>query len=449
MVENNKLLTPYDINLSQLDLIWSDGSAIDLRFVMIEMNIYEDIFTNTMSGNIVVSDSKNMFGKIPIQGNEYISIVFDKPGLEYPFKKTFRVYNIGGINNTATNLQIRINFTSEELLLSKSMAFSKVYNNMFISNMVKDIGRNLLKIDIKKFPDSQIEETNGLMDITIPYYNGFQAINWLASRATSRHIGGTYFFYENRDGYWFQSIQNLIKSGKSIATYNYNVKNVDTSRGDPNFTFYDISKYQIVKTPDSLESTMKGRYSGKLLTLDLIRQRFESKNLDGSKLYDDSNKLSSGKSFGNFNDKFGNQITNTFSNYVKFYPTNNGQNEAQYINGKQEIRKTNIENWMIERNAQILQLLGIRLKLIIPGNNFIKVGDIIEVNIPSIEPQLGKDSNEKYRKLDPYLSGNYIITAIRHRITPERYESVVEICRDTLKKSLPSSDNFNPTLRNI
>jgi len=429
--------TPYEFDLQKLDFITSQGQKVDLRGIFTDLNIFEDIFANCMSGNLTVTDSTNIFGYIVASGNEFLHIVLDKPGLNKPIDKQFRVFNRPNISQMKpTNQSVTLGFCSEELLVSKSLTFSKVYSSMLISDMAKDIATNILKIDSKNFPDNNIEVTKGMVDITIPYYNPLQGLNWLASKATSSYVGASYFFFENQKGYNFKSLQNMMDITQPVATYNYSIKNVDND--DPNTDFYNVDKYSIIQTPDTLDALMNGARSGKLMTLDVLRQQFIAKDLNADDLFNASVSVASGKPYSDFTNRIGKQSADSYGGYRKFYPTNLGQNQAEYIKGKQQVNPSNIENWLIERNAQIMQILGNRVKIVIPGNNLLKVGDIICFNLPSIESQTDQSGGQQ-RKLDPYFTGNYLISAMRHHVTVKLYECVAELCRDTLNRGVPGA----------
>ncbi len=437
--------TPYDFLLSKLDFISSQGQVVDLRGIFIDLNIFEDIFANVMSGNVTITDSTNIFGYVTATGNEFIHIILDKPGLNKPINKQFRVFNRPNIAQyKPTNQRVTLGFCSEELLVSKSLTVSKVYSNMLISDMVKDIALNLLKVDPVNFPDQNIEVSKGMANITIPYYNPLQSLNWLASKATSSYVGASYFFFENQKGFNFKSLQNLMDVKQVVATYNHSIKNVsDQSPGvsNPNLDFFNVDKYEIVRVPDTLDNLIHGTFSGKLRTLDILRQQYVSKNLNADDLFNASVSVAGGKAYNNFANRLGNQSADSYGGYIKFYPTNLGQNQADYIKSKQQVNPSNIENWLIERNAQIMQILGNRLKVVIPGNNILKVGDVICFNLPSVEPQEGQNENETKRKFDPYFSGNYMISALRHHVTIKHFETVMELCRDTVVKNFPGASN--------
>lgn len=159
--------------------------------------------------------------------------------------------------------------------------------------------------------------------------------------------------------------------------------------------------------------------------------------------------LGKGKQYNNFEDRLGHTAPTSYESYRRFYPTNIGQPNANYIQGKQHINQNNVEHWLLERQSMITQLCSIRVKIVIPGNNSLDVGDIIKFNMPSIEPQQGVEEGSIDRKLDPYFSGNYMITAIRHHLDIKQFETVLELCKDSLVQDMPGSTNTNKTIGTI
>lgn len=440
---NNQMATPFDFVLNDLSFITSAGQTVDLRAIFVELNIYQDLFSTVMSGSLIVTDSTNIFAYIVQQGAEFLHVSLDKPGLSAPIDRTFRVYNRNPIPNSPSNQTIKLNFCSEELMISKSLSFSKMYASMLVSDMAKDIAQNQLKLT--NMPDTNIEPTTGIQTLSISYLNPLQALNWLSSKATSNYVGASYLFYENTTGYNFQSLQHLMDVSSPVAVYNYSVKNI--ADNNSNLDFYDVSKYYVIKTPDSLESLVTGRNSGRLLTLDVLRQKFTIGELNADDLFNSSVTLGNAPAYNNFQNRRQEIPADSYGGYRKFYPTNKGQNQASYIQGKTQIDQTNVENWLIERNAQIMQLLGNRIKIVIPGNIKLKAGDVIQFNVPSIEPQVGPNEGETMRKLDPYMTGLWLTTAIRHHVTIRMFESVLELCRDSIQQAYPSAQNQNSTVK--
>ena len=72
-----------DYNLSHIDLINHRGEIIDLKYIVIELNIYESIFKNAVTGSIVITDAKNQMGRLEVQGLERIAFKLFSPGTNH------------------------------------------------------------------------------------------------------------------------------------------------------------------------------------------------------------------------------------------------------------------------------------------------------------------------------------------------------------------------------
>ena len=71
------------------------------------------------------------------------------------------------------------------------------------------------------------------------------------------------------------------------------------------------------------------------------------------------------------------------------------------------------------------------MQIIVPGDSQRRVGEMIRLNIPTVEPKEGR--------LDELMSGNYLISKIKHVISSEQneYNTVMEIVSDSFANPLP------------
>mgnify|MGYP006186270135 FL=1 len=60
--------------LDKCELISSAGISADLSKIIAEINIFEDIFSNALTGSIIITDTNNLVDNMPIIGQEYISL---------------------------------------------------------------------------------------------------------------------------------------------------------------------------------------------------------------------------------------------------------------------------------------------------------------------------------------------------------------------------------------
>ena len=156
-------------SIKKLDLISSTGQSINLAEVYVQLQIYQDIFAQCMSGKLLLIDSKETFSNFFLCGNEYLHVVIDKPGLNRPFERIFRVYKVGDrkpVSNTGQSYDIY--FCSDELISSNSILVSKSYKSSKIKDVILDILNKELKVEPNRI--AKLEDTQGNFDFIIPGY---------------------------------------------------------------------------------------------------------------------------------------------------------------------------------------------------------------------------------------------------------------------------------------
>ena len=123
-----------EFNLEKCELISSAGVSADISGNIAEINIFESIFSNAITGSIILTDTNNLVDNMPIIGQEYISLKISTPGLDdaeskYDFtKNVFCVYELGGKTPaTATSEVVELKICSPELLRNHRTRVSKAY----------------------------------------------------------------------------------------------------------------------------------------------------------------------------------------------------------------------------------------------------------------------------------------------------------------------------------
>ena len=69
-----------DYDLKNIFLHNHFGEVIDIKNLVQELNIYESIYKNALTGSIVIIDAQNLIAKLEIQGLERISFKLSTPG---------------------------------------------------------------------------------------------------------------------------------------------------------------------------------------------------------------------------------------------------------------------------------------------------------------------------------------------------------------------------------
>lgn len=422
------ILNASDYKIKSFMLYTSDGQAVDLTNLIIELNIYEDLFSSTMSGEVLLSDALDMMSIFAVHGNEYLKLSIDKPSLDHPIEKTFRVYSIKNRTyGTSQTLNYVINFCSEENILSSSLKISKSYKGKRISEMVYDIATNYLLIDPSRLV---VEDTEGAFDIIIPNMDPLQAINWLATRAYAQNKS-VYMFFENRDGFNFVSYETLA----GYPTYTKYFKSAKF--GDDNLKNAKIFTYlNAVEDFNIMKGIRYGSYSSSVIRYDIINRQFQSTLYNA---YDFKSKLLNKELLVNrATNRLGFNLYDSYLNSIKYVITNDAD---PYVN------PMSFELWLGPTIAKMGQITNFKMVGTLPGDVMLKVGATIDVEIPNMVSQ-----GQSY-EINEYRSGKYLISAVNHKFMAptfgKAYNTTIEFMTDSVNTAIPSAIDNSSILNEL
>ena len=175
--------------ISELKLMSSSGNVVDLSMAYIALSLFEDIFSSSMSGLVVVSDTNNILMNLPVTGQDYLSMKIVTPSLEKsPIDYTQTVFAVNKIDTRidADGAQVfQLHFISPELLRNERVRISKSYKST-ISNMVYDALNSAKYINTNK--EIFLEATKGIRKIVVPNSHPFDFIKKLAREAKSEEF---------------------------------------------------------------------------------------------------------------------------------------------------------------------------------------------------------------------------------------------------------------------
>ena len=438
---------PQDYSLKALTLLTPSIGAFDLKASFIEMSYFEDIFSNTVTGRLIISESEGFIEKFHLTGNEYIRVIFTKASdKNFDINILFRVYKISDrmlVGNMTTEGYI-LYFCSEELVLSEQYKISKSYPSTKISDIITDITQNYLKVPNNKAVN--IEKTQGIYDFIVPNFKPFEAINWLstyAQSATSGVFGADMLFFENKYGFNFASLQTLF-SQNTYRTYQYEPKNVDTKSQSVQDKFYSVISYKFMNTVDTLGAINSGQFANQLITVDPLLQRYITTNFNYSTYFDQATTLNKYPIVNGAQNRFGDAIYETPQAVIKMTAGNHGQKDVPYIGNKPGSFAHDIfaEVYIPNRTAQLTLSNYNKIKLVIDGDPGAAAGTTINFNLLSMTPR------PQDKKPDDFYSGKYLISAVKHTINIDSYTTVLEIVKDSATKQYITPDNNSKIWQN-
>ena len=447
----NGLIGSQDFTLDACLIVGNSGQPYEFKYMVVELNYFEDLYSNSVTGNMLISDSSQFIEKLEFNGNEVLILKFTKPGLEFPIEKSFRIFSVSNrtLTNT-TNENYKLNFCSEELYLSENILVSKSYKNKKVSDIVKDLTFNILKINPKKFLAANLEETDAVLNLIVPKMSPFETLNWLCYYAISKGSqtkGSSFFFYENREGFNFKSLQSLYKQ-QPYGTYTFEIKNMnnpdDARVRELSKDLHSVISYQHIKNYNALESTNNGSFSNRLITVNPIRLTYGVTDYDYNKEFVMTQKMNPMPLITNAIDRFGNSANTGYESVLKLAVSNSGNPANPYIKTHQtDTRENFIEETLPTRTAQVSQLDTNKIRLTIPGDPLIKVGDTLIFNLPSMSGVLD-------RSMDHFYSGKYLITAVRHKISQDsKFITMVEISKESLPNRYGMYNNESPAWKEL
>jgi hypothetical protein len=401
---------PGDVIIKTISL-FSDKGTVNMLEHVKGISIYESIFTPGVMVELSIWDTQNMSSELPILAGQRISIEIQTPGrksMKYDAVISKLRDGIPAENYRTKSYVIMA--TSPEVLRNASNQVTKSYNTN-ISSMISDIVKTYLGTKKKV----NIQDTRGVQKVLIQNQNPFDAIAMLRKRSvSSSDKSSSYVFFENQDGLNFKTLENLMSAdvGDRIFT------NDDTIRSDISKPmFRNIICYEQPQQMDAQKRIKLGglqnnvrKFDFKTLEYKVTQSKFNAsdfKNPDGTMKNPDASEMQQyGKSSA-----INRWVMHDSSKPDTFLADNLG------------------------KKVNALSIFGdSRLLLEVFGDSELTAGRVIEVK------NLENATTTNVPKEHHLLSGNYLITFIRHIIGPEgnnpRYTCSVEAIKGGYKEAV-------------
>ena len=447
--------------ISELKLMSSSGNVVDLSMAYTALSLFEDIFSSSMSGLVVVSDTNNILMNLPVTGQDYLSMKIVTPSLEKsPIDYTQTVFAVNKIDTRidADGAQVfQLHFISPELLRNERVRISKSYKST-ISNMVYDALNSAKYINTNK--EIFLEATKGIRKIVVPNSHPFDFIKKLAREAESEEFNSPhYLFYENIFGIHFRSIESLYRQA-SIGSYHAGDLGFHmTEGGKIEEEYARVLDYQIQANNDTLANVVGGMLASKIITHDIVQKKYEVNRHDYFQdfyKYKRVNYNSKSKDNPIYSevplDTFGNNLGNFDESRIHLHPTSTidtlqineftglpieakGKDASHYSSDNESLYESNaIPETLLSRQAKFMELnAGTSINMQIKGNTTIACGDIVEFDMPIVGKEHGKGDS------DIYYSGRYLISKLRHIFQPasNNHEIALTLVKDSFSRELP------------
>jgi len=422
----NGLQTPGEVSIEELQLVSPTGKSIFLLDYLVELNLYESIFSNVMTGEIILSDSANLIKYFPIIGEEYLSVKLKTPGFNNEknviIEKVFRVFSVEDrILARDQNTQIyKLKLISPEAIID---SYSTIYSP-FKGNIV-EIVQKLFNNNLKTNKDLTVfsgAENN--VKFVSNGWSPFKCINWLSKKTIpSNGKACNFLLWESNKSFYFGSLETIFRAGISIGEYRYSATGVAKGTNDIQEKMTLISDLSIKNGLDYVVGLDSGYFASKLISLNLYYKKQEVTEYDHVEQYNNYKHTTLNNPTSLFSKNF---ISRNVNSHVRVYP--------KYPNLHNGI-KNNYNERMGEiygnRLSNIKELDNLKLNIIIHGRTDIEAGQIITIKFPDMEPSSEGDISRD--KVDSKYSGRYLITAINHKINLLNHSMSMEVIKDSFE----------------
>lgn len=411
----------------------------DIRQLIVELVLFEDIEKPYCTGSILVVDNNGFFDKIGFSGTERIELEIGIEGSFENLKRTFIMRSIANVvkgNQSGNSSVYHITLIDECAFYNRSKRISQSFEGNLETSIVK-ILKNHLKLDAYSLSNVVSTQTN--FKYIIPYMTPFDACEWLRNRATTA-TGMPYFVWPrlhvpksvivsdletilngepvNRDPFIYNP-QNTQQSQSADTNVNniFNIESMKTSSLQD--TYQQLTTGSIGATINNLDIST-GRASTSHFSLKQMIDELHDRgiiNKENQNIYDERYRFSDDFLDVNNLHQSSAMVYHTISSrgtYDTFKSYGEEYNTSKYL--------TKMKN-IAMRNALYKNMIDIEIPGAFIHFNRVGVGDLVRVSV------LSDDTDDQEYVFDRLRSGEYLIYNLRHTYRDTVHKVAMTLCK--------------------
>jgi hypothetical protein len=413
---------------------------------VLELNIYESLESPFLHGDVGIIDGVNLISMLPLTGFERIEFKLYTPGEQrgYDFSvKSGHPMMITGIRNKAMLKDRTQSYTLEFCSMERVKNDLSKVSRAFTGTTDEAI-QDLVRSDLDSKKNLIIEETKTVAKYIAPRVKPLHAIKQISMLSESKSFDNSgYKFYETGEGFHYKTFESMFceegGAPKPVrARYSPKIVAYRDEKGDRDIinALQAVSDFKIKSQVDTLRLLNYGTFASKTITHDSFNKTVAVDRFDYHLNYTKQNHLEEGEDKAVvpfFNFALGKTISDYADTKIHLVSgTSKVHNEYEYLGHSHNEDK---------RISQKAALSSIILEIKVPGFTGISVGEVVHFTHPSFKEL--KNSADKDN--DPYLTGRYLITEIKHNVglkMSKTHTMTVELVKDSYSVGLPE-DNID------
>ena len=409
-----------DFELTDVKIGSARGIIIDVYNFVVDINVYEDISSPTVSGNITLNDAQDLVNLMPFIGEEKLLLTFKSPTMDDKqglISHAFYIYKMTDRKYTAERaVEYTLHFVTFETIRDLNSKMSRGFEGK-----INEIAYNILKNNLGTDKNIFIEPTRNTIKYVSNYWTPYTNLNFMTKRSISNKTGSAnYVFFENSRGYNYVSIDSLLEND-SKTRYIYDNNTRDPASGG-NASVRDIGEqlsrienYTIDTAYDYMQRIQNGMYNSKLITHDMLTKSYQIQTIKYADEFEKHNHLNPNPL----------STAGLPSKSSAFQET-----RIRAMEGFDNFKSDGLKSWYLKYIMQQNEVNAYMMEITVPGRTDIAVGDTIDVYIYRNTPYRSTDTEEEI--IDKTFSGRYLISSLCHNINREKHKMYLTVIKDSL-----------------
>jgi hypothetical protein len=383
--------------------------TIDISRLMSSYVFYENMVQGGISANVMITDSIGLLEKFPVTGNELVKISFRHlhKGIlphDIEISQEFRLIQINGFTPGQNENQYQM----YQMVLMSVDAFTNTTNmiSKYVRGKAGSVVEGILKNDIKT-TKSILQTSDCPVQFSFPYLHPFDAIRLIASKTFSGDDQDAFVFWEDRDQFAFESLRILERQNTTFQYIYRDGKLAALSEGQGKY----IKAYKIERGYDFASNITTGVYHGDTTLHDLVTNNITTKTFTFNDLY--------AKQYDDLGLTAKTDL-DQIGGWRRIASDNRDRLNASYINDR-----GNVYPWKVnpsERYGFLKSHAAVEISFVVTGDTKLKPGYTANMGFRSF-------ANDEKTNESKYLSGKYMITAVKHTITGTNEQNYECHCR--------------------
>jgi hypothetical protein len=405
-----------------------DAGGLEIMGSVTDIEIFENLENNYLTGKIAITDSFRMFDRLDFQGAETITILLgqsENPNLPKSISKDFIVHKIISAK--------KINETSDVIFLNL-IEISEYQSNLInVNRAYKGSPISIMSAITEEYLGKSISQHTSAdtfqdkMKMIIPNLSPLRALNWIKSRLTTIDGLPTYLFSTFQSDKLFYSDLNAMLSQPPINPKMPFLHGAarDFSEITTSQKMIPIKAYSLENNDDMYNRIREGVVGAKYSYYDSLTGRYKTHSFDvhADAISQLQVKEYERPTFASNFEMDGRTLQSYESEHIAQFNTS-----GAYEDGTSKFRSIDQENEASDYNKRTIGralksfLIKTPITIVIDGRGFISgdyhrtIGNTIRVLFLANRP------NETEVKIDTKKSGDYIIYAAKHTLAAEKYQ---------------------------